>query len=184
MKLAQELTIENYYSISNFARSPSTWNHMTWCVMGDRQWCQWRRLLAGVRGEKRARLIESLRAPIRERLREFAFVGLQENFSASCRELFRVMDRPCPEERADHSVERLAATNSYIRNSAKPELTARAIEVMSELVELDAVLYDEARTLYAQRLERRRNADRAQARRDASQARPRPRAARSARRAS
>jgi hypothetical protein len=182
MKLAQELPIEAYYGIGNFARSPSTCNHMTWCVMGDRQWRQWRRLLAGVRGERRVRVIESLRAPMRERLREFAFVGLQEDFTASCRELFRIMDRPCPEERADHSVEKLAAANSYIKNSARPELTPRAIEVMSELTELDAVLYEEARALYEQRLARRRNSDRAESRRASrpTGSRSRSRAARSA----
>ena len=184
MKLAQELGIETYYAASDVARSPSTWNHMTWCVMGDRQWRQWRRLLAGVRGERRVRVIESLRAPIRERLREFSFVGLQENFTGSCRELFRIMGRPCPDERADHSVEQLSATSSYIRKSARPVLTPRAIEVMADLVELDAMLYEEAKTLYTLRLARRRNVARAQVRRDSTHARSRPRAAKSARNAS
>ena len=183
MKLAQELDIETYYASRGVARSPSTWNHMTWCVVGDRQWHQWRRLLAGVRGERRVRVIESLRAPIRERLREFSFVGLQENFTGSCRELFRIMGRPCPDERADHSVEQLSATSSYIRKSAKPVLTPRAIEVMSELVELDAILYEEAKTLYAQRLARGRSAAGTRGKRGSTRARSRVRAARPARKA-
>jgi len=183
MKLAQELDIETYYASRGVARSPSTWNHMTWCVVGDRQWHQWRRLLAGVRGERRVRVIESLRAPIRERLREFSFVGLQENFTGSCRELFRIMGRPCPDERADHSVEQLSATSAYIRKSAKPVLTPRAIEVMSELVELDAILYEEAKTLYAQRLARGRSAAGTRGKRGSTRARSRVRAARPARKA-
>src|SRR5205823_2708545 len=123
----------------------------------------------------RGRVIESLRAPIRERLREFSFVGLQENFTGSCRELFRIMGRPCPDERADHSVEQLSGTSSYIRKSARPVLTPRAIEVMADLVELDAMLYEEAKTLYTLRLARRRNVARAQVRRDSTHARSRPR---------
>jgi hypothetical protein len=183
MKRAQELSIEAYYASSDVGRWPSTWNHMTWSVMGERQWRQWRRLLAGVRGEKRARVIESLRAPIRERLQEFCFVGLQENFAASCRELFCIMGRPCPEERADHSVEQLSTTSAYIRKTDRPVLTPRALEVMADLVELDAILYEEAKTLYALRLARRRSVARAQARRDSTHGRSRPRAAKSARNA-
>src|SRR5947207_1247200 len=181
MKLAQELGIETYYAASEVARSRSTWNHMTWCVMGDRQWGQWRRLLAGVRGERRVRVIESLRAPIRERLREFAFVGLQENFTGSCRELFRIMGRPCPDERADHSVEQLSATSSYIRKSARPVLTPRAIEVMADLVELDPLLHEEAKTLYELRLARGRSAAGTRGKRGSTRARSRVRAARPAR---
>jgi hypothetical protein len=181
MKLAQELSIDTYYASRDVASSPSTWNHMTWCVMGDRKWREWRRLLAGIRGERRTRVIESLRSPIRERLREFCFVGLQEDFTRSCRELFRIMGRPCPEERADHSVEQLSELSSYIRKSAKPVLTPRAIEVMSELVELDAILYEEAKTLYARRLKRGRSAAETQGRRASTSTRSRARAAKSAR---
>jgi hypothetical protein len=183
MKLAQELSIETYYASRDVARSPSTWNHMTWCVMGNRQWHQWRRLLEGFRGERRTRAIESLRAPIRERLREFCFVGLQEKFAQSCRELFRAMGRTCPEVRKDHSVEQLAATTSYIKGGTRPVLTPRAVEVMADLVELDTILYEEAKTLFAERLVRRRN--RASARRPRGSSRPRLKtpAAKSARKA-
>jgi hypothetical protein len=183
MKLAQELSIETYYASRDVARSPSTWNHMTWCVMGNRQWHQWRRLLEGFRGERRARAIESLRAPIRERLREFCFVGLQEKFTQSCRQLFRAMGRTCPEVRKDHSVEQLAATTSYIKGGTRPVLTPRAVEVMADLVELDTILYEEAKILFAERLARRRN--RASARRPRGSSRPRLKtpAAKSARKA-
>jgi hypothetical protein len=50
---------------------------------------------------------------------------------------------------------------SYITRSEKPELTPRAIEVMTELVELDAIVYEEAKTLYDARLARGRNGSRA-----------------------
>jgi hypothetical protein len=161
MQLARDLGIDEYYALTETARSPSTWNHMTWCVMGNRQWRVWLRLLASARGERRARLIESLRVPIRERLREFCFVGLQEKFAQSCRELFGIIARPCPEVRADHSVEQLSATTAYIKKTAKPALTPRAIEVMSGLVELDTILYEEAKTMFEERLACRRTRSRA-----------------------
>ncbi len=156
MKLAKELSVETYYASREMIRSPSTWNHMTWCIMGDRQWRIWRRLLRSARGGQRTRFIESLRKPMRKRLREFAFVGLQEKFSRSCRELFRVLGRTSPEERSDHSVDQLASINSYIKKSAKPVLTAQAREAMADLVELDSILYEEAQTLFDERLTRRR----------------------------
>lgn len=161
MRLAHELPIEAYFTNGDLARSQAIWNHMTWCVMGEQQWRVWRRVLASARGEKRTRLIATLRAPIRERLREFCFIGLQEKFTQSCRELYRIIGRTCPAVRADHSVEQLSGMTSYITRSEKPELTPRAIEVMTELVELDAIVYEEAKTLYDARLARGRNGSRA-----------------------
>jgi TorA maturation chaperone TorD len=151
MRLARELNIETFYGCREIGRGQSTWNHMTWCIMGERQWRAWRRLMRRTVPEKRRHVIETLRGPIRQRLREFCFVGLQEDFAGSCRELFRIMKRACPEERADHSVERLADINLHIRKMAKPALTSSAIEVMSELVSIDTIVYEEALSLYAER---------------------------------
>jgi Domain of unknown function (DUF4214)/Sulfotransferase domain len=150
MRLAQELDIETFYGCRDIGRRQSSWNHMTWCMMGDRQWRAWRRLLASTATTERPRVIESLRPAIRQRLREFCFVGLQEDFAGSCRQLFRVLGRACPAERADHSVEKLSAIYPHIKKIAKPSLTSGAIEVMAELVELDAIVYEEAKTLYAE----------------------------------
>ena len=110
-------------------------------------------------------------------------MGLQEDFTRSCRELFRIMGRSCPEERADHSVEQLSEATSYIKKSARPVLTPRAIEVMSELVELDAILYEEAKTLHAQRLALGRGAAGTRRKRGSTRARSRVRAAKPARKA-
>jgi Fe-S cluster biosynthesis and repair protein YggX len=151
MRLARELDIETFYGCREIGRGQSTWNHMTWCIMGEREWRAWRRLMRRTAPEERRHVIETLRGPIRQRLREFCFVGLQEDFAGSCRELFRIMNRACPEERADHSVERLADINLHIRKMAKPALTSRAIEVMSELVSIDTIVYEEALSLYAER---------------------------------
>jgi hypothetical protein len=152
MRLAQEFEIETFYGRRDIGRGVSTWNHMTWCIMGDRQWRTWRRLLASTTRTERPRVIESLRPAIRQRVRKFCFVGLQEDFSASCRLLFRILGRACPEERADHSVEKLAATHSHIKKLAKPAITAQAEQAMAPLVELDTVVYEEASCLYSERL--------------------------------
>jgi len=151
MRLAQELDIETFYGCREIGRRGITWNHLTWCIMGDRQWRAWRRLLASTATTERPHVIESLRPAIRQRVREFCFVGLQEDFAGSCRQLFRVLGRACPAERADHSVEKLSAIHSHIKKIAKPSLTSGAIEAMAKLVELDAIVYEEAKTLYAER---------------------------------
>ncbi len=152
MRLANDLDLETFYRSDEIVYRCDTWNHMTWCIMGDRQWEQWRSLLANTAAQDRARVVESLRAPIRERLHEFCFVGLQEDFAASCRVLFRILGRACPEERADHSVETLSAIHSHFRRLAKPAITAPADQAMAALIELDTLVYEEASSLYAERL--------------------------------
>ena len=66
--------------------------------------------------------------------------------------LFRILGRACPEERADHSVEKLAAVHSHIRKLAKPAISAPADQAMAALIELDAFVYEEAGCLYSERL--------------------------------
>jgi hypothetical protein len=151
MRLARELDLETFYGCRDIGRRGVTWNHMTWCIMGDRQWRTWRRLLSSATGAERSRLIESFRPAIRERLGEFCFVGLQEDFAGSCRQLFQIMGRDCPQVRADHSVEKLSSIHAHFRKVAKPTLTPQATEAIAALVELDVIVYEEAKALYAKR---------------------------------
>jgi hypothetical protein len=153
MRLANELDIETFYKSDQISHRRDTWNHMTWCVMGDRQWKQWRLLLAGVAQEERQEALEGFRAALRARLREFCFVGLQEEFAESCRLLFRTLGRACPKPRADHSVAKLSATHAHIKKTSKPAITARVDGAMSPLVEIDTILYEEAKALYTEQLE-------------------------------
>lgn len=153
MKLANELDIETFYGCDEIAQRRDTWNHMTWCVMGDRRWKQWRLLLAGVAADQRKQAIDGFRPQIRERLRGFSFVGLQEDFAESCRLLFRILGRACPKPRADHSVAKLSATHAHIKRTTKPALTSRVDAAMSPLVEIDTILYEEAKALYEERRE-------------------------------
>jgi hypothetical protein len=155
MKLANEMDIESFYQCDEIATRRDTWNHMTWCVMGSRQWKQWRLHLTNSGLEERAWLLERLRPVIRERLREFCFVGLQEDFSNSCRVLFDILGRPCPAVRSDHSVEKLSTVHAHIKRVAKPALTTRVDRVLSELVELDTILYEEAKVVYSELLAQR-----------------------------
>lgn len=152
MRLANDLDIESFYRCDKLTSRCDTWNHMTWCIMGDRQWREWRLLLCDKTGDDRAELVRQLGRVIRKRVREFCFVGLQEDFARSYRLLFGILERPCPEERADHSVANLAAMHSHFRRLAKPEVTSATTQAIETLAELDTILYEEAKILYAERL--------------------------------
>jgi hypothetical protein len=149
MQLANDLDVESFYRSPVIASRPDTWNHMSWCIMGNRQWREWRLLLEAKRGRDRAEVVEGMRPSIRARLRELRFIGLQEDFAHSCRSLFTVLGRPCPEQRADHSVEQLAAILPFIKKVRQPAMTAGVSQAMEPLVEVDSILYEEAQALYS-----------------------------------
>jgi len=154
--LANELPMADFFSRAEFDQDWGVWNHMTWAVMGDRHWREWRRLLRSVEGNVKAEselLSGTIRPAIRQRLREFSFIGLQEDFDRSILLLFRALNRTPPAVRVDHSLEDIMKTTDgfkkYMRRQAVTPATHAALE---RLVALDNILYSEAKTLYSDRL--------------------------------
>ena len=148
MQFANELDIEAFCRCDEITSRQDMWNHMTWCIMGGRQWREWRSLLQTDSGLSRMRAIEAMRPAIRARLAELSFVGLTEDFAPSCQLLFSILGRPSPEPRADHSVAKLADVHTHFKRVEKPTITSAVAEAMEPLVEIDILLYEEARNLY------------------------------------
>ena len=106
------------------------------------------RELLCVDGTGRSKHMKAIRGAIRKRLKEFLFVGLQEDFERSCVFMFHLMGHHNVALRSDHSVDALSAEFSYFRKVEKPAMTPAIEAVLEKLVELDDIIYEEAKVLY------------------------------------
>jgi len=149
MEHANRLDPAAFFNLDEVTKRFDVWNHMTWCVMGNRLWRQWRAGLDGTSGKARRQLLDSYAIAIRARLLEFAFVGLTEDFSRSCELLFERMGRPKPEDRFDHSLDALKRKHQYFKDIPTMALTDEIKAAMSPVTELDEILYAEARQIYS-----------------------------------
>ena len=146
--LANQYSVEEFYQHPKVAETSGIWNHMTWCVMGDRQWKLWKNILKKSTGDDRIGLLEEFRVAIRNRLADFLFVGLHEDYNRSCEILFRLLEVDLPRIRADHSVMALAEKNQHFKAGVKPEMTEALQTIMERLIELDTIVYQEAKIHY------------------------------------
>lgn len=156
MKLANELTIEAFFEDEQIKGMSEVWNHMTWAIMGQRQWRIWQTMLAEATKEDAATEIIALtlRPAILRRLHEFIFVGLQEDFARAINVLFRILEKPQPKAiRADHTLEGLMSTDLHFKKTMeKQPVTSRLDAALDRLIQMDAIVYEEASILYFERL--------------------------------
>ena len=154
MKFANERQPEQFFAISELRSCTDLWNHMTWAIMGDRQWNEWQSTLSQ-EGGCSAEIIEStIRPAIRKRLREFLFVGLQEDYDRSVRMLFERLGWEQPTEIPKvHSLELLTKTDpDFKKRVEKQPMTPHLDALLDQYVQLDNIVYEEARHLYAERV--------------------------------
>ena len=142
--------VEFFRSVMALAGS-AFWNHLTWCVMGQRKWNSYRDLLSNPDEHTLAHRLVEIRVEIRSRLEEFAFIGLQEDYQHSCQRLFELIGARVPHLRHDHSVESLSANTRYIKHVPRRPLTVQVEEALAPLVQLDDICYSEGCDLYTRR---------------------------------
>jgi hypothetical protein len=127
------------------------WNHLTWCVMGQRKWNAYRELLLHNGGATLTDRLAEIRVEIRDRLQEFAFVGLQEDYPRSCQRLFELIGARVAHLRHDHTVESLSTNARYFKYVPRRTLTPQLLEALAPLVQLDDIVYQEGSDLYTRR---------------------------------
>ena len=156
MELANRLLIEEFFENPEIRKDYGFWNNMCWAVMGQLQWQEWMSLLTMEKDEIAvADILDStVRPAIKERLRKFMFVGLQEDFDRSVQALFRLMKKEPPAKvRADHSLEKLMLTEpEFKRKMEKQPVTPRVNTALDGLIQLDNIVYEEAKKLYTERM--------------------------------
>jgi len=152
MQLANELNLERFFEHYLGVNDPDLLNHMTWAVMGQVKWVEWTTLLNQKMSPKQrvTILTRTIRPAIRERLKEFAWVGLQEDFDNSLINLCRVLDwPPFNSVRADHSLNKLTKEHpDFKKEISKEPVSLEAETILNQFIELDMILYEEAKLLY------------------------------------
>ena len=150
MQLANDLLIEAFFENTEVSRWHGVWNHMTWVLLGDRLWRQWREELATMAPERADdHIAHNIKPKIQARLREFAFIGLQEDFERSVSTMFRILDVPEPVVTKDHSLDELMQTEpSFKHDLQRQAVTPRAEAAIVKLSQLDRIVYEEAAALY------------------------------------
>jgi hypothetical protein len=151
IKWANELDIEPFF-LHEVTMKSSLWNHMTWVIMGQRQWKMWQTMLLAETDDRVVSEIIAtrIRPDIRRRLNEFIFIGLQEKFDDSVKLLFRILQRPLPPViRSDHTLEGLVKTDPFFKKIVeKQPMTSRLSAALDRLVQLDNIIYEESSQLF------------------------------------
>jgi hypothetical protein len=151
MAIANLLDAVEFFQ-SVLAQSDSDlWNQLTWCVMGRHKWSEYRKDLVALEGDDLKNRLDSIRLEVRNRLREFAFIGLQEDYTHSCQRLFELIGANVPHVRHDHSVELLSLDANYFKHVPRYALTPLLQQALAPLVQLDDIVYQEGCDLYTQR---------------------------------
>ena len=151
VEIANQLGVAEFFQSILATSATETWNHLTWCVMGQRKWSAYKGAIAGLEGETLRLQLDVIRADIRRRLDEFAFIGFQEDFAYSCQCLFELLGSRLPQLRHDHTVELLSSNLNYFKYVAKRQITPELDSILAPLVLLDNILYREACDIYSVR---------------------------------
>jgi hypothetical protein len=146
MEEAGRLDVHDFFTEARCLTTPFVWNHMVWCVMGDRRWRKYQQMLSVNDSKLRASHIQEIRTDICEQIRNFAFIGIQEQFPDTCARLFKMMDLKYSGTRHDQTVKELTERDGKkFRYVVRPNRTAELDMALSRLTELDQILYSEAK---------------------------------------
>jgi hypothetical protein len=127
---------------------------MTWALMGARQWEAWQlRLAWSANVAANEDFINTVARPaIRQRLREFSFIGLQDDFDRSARILCDLLGAPQPEViPADNTLVDLMKKPDYKKDLKREPMTPARRQLLESLVQLDRVLYEETKVIYSEK---------------------------------
>src|SRR5712672_114759 len=155
MKIANELLIEEFFGRDESTTNSLLWNHMTWAIMGHQQWATWRLTLKGATESEALELLSGqIRPAIRKRLREFVFVGLQEDYERSVVMLCEVLGWPrFKSVRSDQSLDRLTKKNPHFKKTLEKQPRSEHLDtLLDRFVQLDNIVYEESKLLYVEQV--------------------------------
>ena len=151
-KTANELALLPFLQDRRVNSRPEVWNHMTWALMGERKWREWRELLRS--GQQTEQVLDEARTAIAKRLGELSFVGLQEDFDRSVDLLFAALGKSRPKvvPTLNNLSDRMN-NDPHFKKEMKTQETGPSVEAaLDQLLQLDAILYDEAKRLFEERV--------------------------------
>jgi hypothetical protein len=151
-QLADDLAIDDFFEDSVVLQDSGIWNHMTWTVMGAQTWSSWRKNLLHDGDESRRQqfILEVAKPAIEERLNQFFFIGLQEDYENSVNNLFSLLKASKPEKiRRENALNDLIGSHDNFKKSLdKQDPTDRGEIAINRANEIDAVLYQVGSDIY------------------------------------
>lgn len=129
MELAKELSPEEFYSEKRVKEV--LWNEMTRRIMGE---VFYKNLKKG----ELALTEREFREAVRERLREFFFIGLVEDFERGLKRFFELLGKEL----------NFIPRENLTPDSVRVEFTSKAYELVEELTYYDKIIYEEAESVY------------------------------------
>ena len=157
LELANQLNILEFLEHPQIHDSNMWWNHMTWVVMGDQTWTEWKKTLAVLATSTdlnaRVTFLKMVSKAISNRLSEFFWVGIQEDYYASVELFFEKIKRPLPEEiTAENVLTNRIGKDPGFKSTMQLQNISEITPRVFELIELDLILYKKAKAMFAKRV--------------------------------
>lgn len=146
--IANKYNIKEFFTNQDIIEKTNIFNESTRFVMGYRIWNEWKRDLEGKTQSEIERFIEDeVRERVKDRLKEYSFIGLQEDFERSTRTLLHILGKDCP------NIARSNVTSENMnlwgfKKVDREEITPDVKEAIESITMLDRVVYDEGKRMY------------------------------------
>ncbi len=147
--IANKLNIKEFFTDQDVIEKMHFFNEITRYVIGFGAWKEWKERYKSLKNKDEiGRFIEDeVRGKVRERLKEFTFIGLQEDFERSTRALFYVLGKDYP------GIVRTNVTSENMnkwgfKKIEREEITPEVRDALENITRLDRVIYDEGKKIY------------------------------------
>lgn len=153
-KVNTAVKLANKYSIEEFFKSEEVrnilWNDMFGRFIGYKFRDTVRKTLSMLNERNKQIYIETVIKPlIHERIKDYFYIGIQENFTNDVLEMFNRLEIPCTEEDIKKARVNITEENigKYGFKNIKPDfqITDELISLITEISELDILLYEEVK---------------------------------------
>jgi len=125
------------------------WNEMTKFIVGIRIWREWKNAYSSLKTELEIErfIKDEVRQKVKDRLKEFSFVGIQENFERSARVFFHILGKDCPEIGQANITDKNMELSGF-KKVKKPQITPELKEALKDLTRLDWIVYEEGKKIH------------------------------------
>jgi hypothetical protein len=148
MEIARKHTLAEFLRETYIKDSSHVWNHITWCIMGRKKWSEWKILMGETPFQQRQIILNQFQNEIKLRLKDFIFIGFQDKFEESVKNIFELLGKPQPAIRHDHSLEQLSKRISSIKLINKIIPNKEEIYEIKKMTQLDNIVYSESKKIY------------------------------------
>lgn len=133
---------EEFFTHPEVMESWNCWNHMTWCIFGNRAWGEWKNRIRATEGEERRKVRAAFAEAAALQPEKFFFIGFTHDFINSWRRLARLLDLPEQEVLHTHSLQDLREKEGF-RMERRVNFDPAA-PFLDPHVELDQILFETA----------------------------------------